>query len=70
MTEEHNFHLVIGFAPAVLTCSAIYMSCAKCVVFAQERVSDSRCCLYMNGNFFLLFLFKVEVCTQTVCMSV
>jgi len=51
MTEEHNVHFVIGSAPAVLTSSTTFVSCAKCVVFAHERVSDSNCFLYMNGNF-------------------
>lgn len=51
MTEEHNVHFVIGSAPPVLTSSTTFVSCAKCVVFAHERVSDSNCSLYMNGNF-------------------
>jgi len=66
MTEEHNFYFVIGFAPAVLTSSTIYVSCAKCVVFAQGKVSDSRCCLFMNGNSFC-FSFSKSRCVHKLC---
>ena len=66
MTEEHNFHFVIGSAHTVLTSSTIYVSCEKCVVFAHERVSDSRCCLYMNGNF-SCFSFSKSRCVHKLC---